>query len=348
MSSQLQNPMASNQQNLALNQHQKLTELIKSERKITEAVLKAILEMDTSKAYLELGYSSLFDYLTKAQKYSESAAQRRISAARLIKELPEVTPQIQAGEINLTQLSKLAIAVKQEERVNGTKVQTHKKKEIIAKLANKSGFETEKVLNEELNYTSEPIEKITPKANEIILTLKLTSAQYEKLERAKNYLSHSQFDEGFAKIIEALCDKLIQKKEGREKSKTESQETQKENSNNMDATVTAATAVEQSPGQTSATEETIVTSKKSAKPKAVRSPIPIHIQRQVFKRANYCCEYQSAITGIKCQNPYQLQVDHRIPLAKGGSDKLENLRALCRGHNLSEAKRWGLDIYPNH
>lgn len=304
----------------AYTQHQKMTELIKSERKITEAVLKAIQEMDSSKAYLELGYSSLFDYLTRAQKYSESAAQRRISAARLIKELPEITPQLQAGEINLTQLSKLAIAVKQEERLTGNRVQTSQKQALIAKLSHKTGFETEKLLSEELHYSTCPTERIKPQAEDVVLTLKLSKAQFEKLQKVKNYVSHAQHDACFAEIIETMCDRVIQKKEGPQKSTQTIDKSDNEKVNSKAASITAATAVKKNP----------------------RSPIPIHIQRQVFQRANYCCEYKSVTTGMRCQSPYQLQVDHFVPVAKGGGNKLENLRALCRGHNLSEAKRWGL------
>lgn len=55
-----------------------------------------------------------------------------------------------------------------------------------------------------------------------------------------------------------------------------------------------------------------------------------------------CCEYVDPITGRKCESNYQLQKDHIIPKAKGGSDYASNLRTLCRTHNLAEARRWGL------
>lgn len=289
----------------ALAQHQKLTELIKSERKITESVLKVIQEIDASKAYLEIGYSSLFDYLTKAQKYSESAAQRRISAARLIKELPGIQPKIQTGEINLTQLSKLAMAVKQEERISGKKVPTQQKQEIVSRMSHKTGFETEQLLSQELNYSRAITEKIIPKAEDVMLTLLLTKSQYEKLQKVKSHLSHTKHDAGFAEIIEALCDKLIQKKEG----KPEPQKNTKVTSD-----VTTATAVN-----------------KSFKQKNGRVTIPAHIQRQVFRRANYCCEYQSMITGIRCKTPYQLQVDHCIPVAMGAATSLGTYAPFAEG-----------------
>ncbi|MES2802018.1 MAG: HNH endonuclease signature motif containing protein [Bdellovibrionota bacterium] len=57
---------------------------------------------------------------------------------------------------------------------------------------------------------------------------------------------------------------------------------------------------------------------------------------------NACCEYIDPVTARKCDSNYQLQKDHIIPKAKGGGDDPSNLRTLCRSHNLSEARRWGL------
>ena len=56
-----------------------------------------------------------------------------------------------------------------------------------------------------------------------------------------------------------------------------------------------------------------------------------------------CCEFIDPVTGRKCDSNYQLQKDHVIPKAKGGSYEISNLRTLCRTHNLSEARRWGLN-----
>lgn len=297
----------------AYQQHLKLTEFIKTERKITDEILNLIQVIDSSKTYTELGYSSLFDYLTRGQKYSEGAAQRRISAARLIKEIPEIQSDISSGKINLTQLAKLAIAVKQEQKSSGSRVLSVKKKDVVLKLQNKNTFQTEKVLREEFNYSPSPQETIIPKHDDVYLTLKLTQTQYEKLQKSQIYLSHSQHNSGFAEVIEALCDKLIQKKEGVKVQKLESEPESK--------CATAATAV---------------------KVKTPRVFIPLATQRYVLNKARHCCEYKSPLTGEKCQSQYQLQLDHRVPLAHGGGNHPGNLRVLCRVHNLSEARRWGL------
>lgn len=49
------------------------------------------------------------------------------------------------------------------------------------------------------------------------------------------------------------------------------------------------------------------------------------INRQVWRRDNYCCSI--------CKSKYAVQVDHIIPRAMGGPSTLENMRLLCRSCN---------------
>ena len=84
---------------------ERFTKLVRTERKITGLVLNCINEIDRRKLHLEMAYPSLFEFLTQAHGYSAGAAQRRISAARFLAEVPEVAPQIEEGKINLSQIA---------------------------------------------------------------------------------------------------------------------------------------------------------------------------------------------------------------------------------------------------
>ncbi|MNT72447.1 HNH endonuclease [compost metagenome] len=75
----------------------------------------------------------------------------------------------------------------------------------------------------------------------------------------------------------------------------------------------------------------------------VRKSIKITTRRKLMENAGKCCEFVNPINGKRCNGVYQLQVDHKIPVALGGSDEFSNLRILCRTHNLLEAKRYGLN-----
>jgi hypothetical protein len=60
---------------------------------------------------------------------------------------------------------------------------------------------------------------------------------------------------------------------------------------------------------------------------------------QVFLKAQGKCEYQDPETGQVCGSRQQVEVDHRLPRALGGTDEPKNLRCLCRKHNQYEAER---------
>ncbi len=64
-----------------------------------------------------------------------------------------------------------------------------------------------------------------------------------------------------------------------------------------------------------------------------RPSIPRTIQRSVFARDNYECCYKDPITGRKCGSKFALELDYRIPFAKGGRSSIENLITKCATHN---------------
>src|SRR6187402_3396025 len=87
---------------------QLITELklkVSAEKSLTLEVIKLLSELDRRKCYLELGFSSLFDFAVRELGYEEGAANRRISAARLMREIPEVEEKVESGELNLSNLT---------------------------------------------------------------------------------------------------------------------------------------------------------------------------------------------------------------------------------------------------
>lgn len=105
--------------------------LAQKERDLLHEVLLTIKEIDSRKTYLELGFASLFDYLTDGIGYSEGSAQRRIDAARLLKELPQLAEKIQSGEIKLNQISLLQKAAREVFKTQSIKVSAQDKLELI-------------------------------------------------------------------------------------------------------------------------------------------------------------------------------------------------------------------------
>ncbi|MFP5274858.1 HNH endonuclease [Coleofasciculus sp.] len=65
--------------------------------------------------------------------------------------------------------------------------------------------------------------------------------------------------------------------------------------------------------------------------KTPRIPIPPEVRNYVFERDNYKCKSCG-----KTHLDTQLQIDHIIPLARGGQNDISNLQTLCRSCNLKK------------
>ena len=77
-----------------------LKELVKKEKEFTLKILQHLREVENRQLFVARGHSSLFKFCLAELKYSESEAQTRIQAMRLLKELPEMEQKIEAGEIS--------------------------------------------------------------------------------------------------------------------------------------------------------------------------------------------------------------------------------------------------------
>lgn len=66
--------------------------------------------------------------------------------------------------------------------------------------------------------------------------------------------------------------------------------------------------------------------------------VPAEVKRFVWKRDGGCCQWRFE-SGAICGSRRRVQVDHVVPRAQGGPSTVENLRLLCQPHNLLAARR---------
>src|SRR4051812_4558889 len=99
----------------------KMSGLVKTERKITREILELILLAEHQRLPLERGFKDTYDWLIRGHGYSGSAANRRIQAARLLRELPEVAEKVQNGQVNLTTLWQTQKAIRAQQKATGRK-----------------------------------------------------------------------------------------------------------------------------------------------------------------------------------------------------------------------------------
>ena len=61
--------------------------------------------------------------------------------------------------------------------------------------------------------------------------------------------------------------------------------------------------------------------------------IPTAVKREVWRRDLGCCTYVDPHTGRRCGSRFFLEIDHIVPVARGGAAEPANLRLRCAGHH---------------
>ncbi|KYG65765.1 hypothetical protein AZI86_01425 [Bdellovibrio bacteriovorus] len=190
--------------------------LVAHERRTLHSILEHINEIDVRKLYLEKAYSSLYDYLIQECSYSGSAAMRRISAARLMKAVPEVGAQIESGHLNLSQVSELSRAIKEKEKT-GAVVSNIQKADIARAISQKNIGQTQREISRSLDLELKAPEKTFVQKDESVhLQITLSKEQYQQLlecrDEAASILLSENGDVSLASVIGLLTSSFLHEK----------------------------------------------------------------------------------------------------------------------------------------
>ena len=277
----------------------KFSDKVKTERKITNEILRDILFAEERKFHLELGFSSLCDWLTKGHGYSGSSAQRRIQAARLLKSVPMISEKLESGVTNLTTIARAQSVFMAKEKL-GEKLSHQDKVQVIEQLEQKSTFEVEQKLMHlfpEMALAAQPDKKIVVSDKQTRLTCDCSNETLALLERVKELLSHTYPEGSMDQILYHLSNYFLKREDPLRKK-------------------TTAVAV-------------------NPRVKNVSRPA----RRLTFQKAEGRCEYKNPQTGRVCGTRIRIETDHIRMRAMGGGHEAANLRCLCRAHNQFMAEK---------
>jgi len=332
--------------------------LVHQERELLLKVLHHLREIDRRRLFSSLGYKSLFDFAVRHLGYPEDQAYRRISAMKLLKELPEIETQISNGQISLTHIGLAQSLFRQEKKIHHKEFSTQEKLSVFEKMASLPVRDAEKVT---LSFSSAPalakpdrVHLVSPDQVEIKF-LASTEIQ-KKIETLKGRLAHQHPNLTLGELFDRLCDWGLERLDPSVPRKKKQKAAPDSDAPTISTTLdpahskpnahvdahlkpqsepelevladadAAPDARASAPDKTKAKPKTAAPRKRRVnKASASHETVSAKNRRQVSLRAQNKCE--------NCGSEYALEVDHIRPLALGGTSDLENLRLLCRHCN---------------
>ena len=294
--------------------HQTNVQLADEQRRITLRQLEHLNETEARRLYSRFRCSSLHAYCEQELKMDGGTASRYVSAARLLVELPEVKVRILDGTTQMTSVSEAGVFFRKEQKAGQT-FSLEEKRELVAKLDEKSTREVARILisessNPEIHFK----EKLTPKTEVITeVIMHFDQETIALLERAKEIWSHAMPHAKLADVIKRSLKDSIEREDPLEKAKRS--ETRARNKHQ---------------------HESASNSKHNSAPAPGRERRSV-VKRKVWLRDKGECTFVDPRTGEVCGAKRFVEEDHVVPKAMGSEYTLENIRLRCRAHNQRHA-----------
>lgn len=346
-----------------------------NERGAVCVTLRCIAEVERREVHLELGYRTMFDYCVLRLRMSESAASRRLYASRAAARLPVLYEKIEAGEMSLSCVSRLAPYLTAEncedliKRVAGARMR--EVETIVAGLAYKEAkrvpetmstpAEAQIVFSEttpsefqlkanELGADPNAVEKAVDAETGAGAELSSHIAVAEKPGRSE--AEHPPDAPGEIGAAPRKRDSICLESPGvvryvfrsglalREKLELAARLLGRRPDGRLE-TLLGILADRFLKREDPSRRTSRKTASRGRKRRILR-----WIRDAVWRRDGGRCAYLSE-DGTRCAATTQLEYDHIVPWARGGrSDDPENIRLLCRPHNLYLARKAFGSIVP--
>jgi 5-methylcytosine-specific restriction endonuclease McrA len=298
----------------------RLEDLVLKEKETTTEIIRHLAEVDSRRLYATLGYSSLFDYVTKKLGYSKSAAMRRISVARAGVKLPDIFSYLEDEKVTLSSLDACSGLLHGE---NGSKV--------LEELQGKSREEAEW-----LAAAYQPVRAARDKVEKIFVGVAPTDQPNLFTDKNSNeFRCGTNIEEKYKLSFSAnpeFMDKLKRVQELMFTGKAEDLALEKIFGDALELVIEKYCPKERQQRREVRQAKKDVQPSKQSNQSNPRY-IPVWLRDEVLKRDNYQCTYLG-YQGHKCGCPIGLEIDHIVPFARGGKTEIENLRVLCSTHNL--------------
>ena len=317
----------------------RLGELAGDERQVQVEFLLHLDEFDRRRAWLELGYGSLWAFCLEVLHLREGPAGRRINALRVLRRFPRLAEALRDGRLCLSTLASLGQVLTEENA-----------EELLARAAFRTTAEVDHLVasvkprpvpREGLRRLPEPVETPSPSESsperrdgerepltrQDAAPLALESPRPHPAEMravSQDLWSLRVTIDGACKgdletLLMMLSHKLPRK----------------------DLAAVLHEAIRCGIEKHGKRQGAVKPARKvKARPPKDPSFVSAELRRQIWERDQGRCAWVGP-DGKRCDSRWQVEVDHVDPAARGGKATLDRLRLLCRGHNLLHAE----DVY---
>jgi len=270
------------------------------------------MEVEKRRTHLDMGYASLFVFLTKHLKYSDGSAYRRIEAMKIMRDVPDLGQRITVGAISVTVAAEISRIVKIKKVKN-----PEEKLALVEQFSWKNKREVEKEIARIAPREAklEKLREINPAESSLELTV--SKELREKLEKLKALLSHKNPSLKMSGVLEIISDMALKQLEKRTSPKSE-----------------VVSKVDFAKNEISRSHATSLESARASKRSRYT---PAEIRRLIFESARNQCEFTTH-DNKRCDAKHFLEIDHKLPKALGGTNALDNLQLLCKQHNFYKAE----------
>ena len=292
----------------------RLHELLGEERRLTAKVLLHLGEVEERQLFLPAACPSMHVYCTRVLGMSEDQAFKRIRAARAARKYSAIEMAVAEGRLHLSGVVLLAPHLSEDsadELVAEASGKTKAEIEILlARRAPRPNLpeRLERMAEQPALVAPEPVQRdsvprarVAPLSSErFALQLTIGDATQKKLLRAQALLRHQVPSGDLAEVLDRALDALLDKVERTRFGKANAPRT--------------------------------------GKPGRSKRYVPYDVRRQVVARDGERCSFV-ADDGRRCEEIGFLELDHVVPVSRGGEGSVEGVRVLCRSHNQYEAER---------
>jgi len=300
----------------------------------TNSILHFINDCERRKSYLDLGYSSIYDYCVRKLGYSSSTAGRYIQAARCIRANPEVLRMLEARDVSVTSICQFASILDDEN-----------KESVLGRVKGASWRDVELVAREyrppvELRDRMMPVRAVTHDGVENMVFVQfLARDEYAAVFDDVRNLMPREMTYGdvclavFGEYLDRHSPIARQKRRDAKKGVASLDSHQRESSLKKRSTGLHSHQWESEAGKRAGGLHS-----HRQESNATSHHIPDVVRDVILIRDGGQCAFV-APDGTRCQCRKDLQVDHIKPFANHGPIDMSNLRLLCGGHNRLMAER---------